>query len=208
VCAGARCTLFTMKTSLKRLLAAVATTALLVGVAACTGGKNAVDQGAGGQFRYVQSTPKGTVIKLADRKPAGPLTGRLLSGGDYALSADKGRVVVLNFLASWCGPCQTETPQFDALYRERKAKGTQFVGIDVKEASQDVAKSWIEDKQISFPIVYDEKAKTALQLGKVPVLNLPGTVLIDKQGRVAAVYVGAVLPKDLTPALDSLANES
>jgi hypothetical protein len=56
--------------------------------------------------------------------------------------------------------------------------------------------------------VYDEKAKTAQQLGNVPVAALPGTVIIDKLGRVAAVYVGSVLPKDLSPALDTLAKES
>ena len=207
MCRSARCTLVTMKASLKRLMAA-ATIGLLACLAACTGGKNAVDQAAGGQFRYVQGTKKGTLIPAGDRKAAGPVKADLLSGGNYSLTSDKGSVVVLNFFASWCGPCKTETPQMDALYRERKASGVKFVGLDVKETSHDQAVSWVDDMKISYPVVYDEKAKTAQQLGKFPLIALPATAVIDKEGRVAAIYTVPVLPADLRPVLDTLASES
>ncbi len=174
----------------------------------CSGGKNAVDQSSGNQFRYVQANQKGSVIEAAKRKQAGPVAGSLLAGGDYRLSQDRGKVVVLNYFASWCPPCQTETPQFDSIYRERKSAGVQFVGMDVKDPSKGAAQSWIKDKGITFPVVYDEAARTAIQLGDVPMAALPSTVVIDKQGRVAAVYVGSVLPADLTPALDQLAREA
>ncbi|MBV9822142.1 MAG: TlpA family protein disulfide reductase [Actinobacteria bacterium] len=176
-------------------------------VTGCTGGKDAVDQSSGNQFRYVSATDKGSVIEAAKRKQAGPVAGTLLAGGDYKLADDRGKVVVLNYFASWCPPCQTETPQFDSLYRERKAKGVAFVGMDVKDPSKSAAQSWLQDKKITFPVVYDEAAKSAIQLGDVPMAALPSTVVIDKQGRVAAVYVGSVLPADLTPALDQLVRE-
>jgi len=169
-----------------------------VALAACSGGKNAVDQNSGNQFRYVQGTSKGTVIHAAERKAA----------GTYSLAADRGKVVVLNFLASWCGPCQDETPQFDALYRQRKASGVQFVGLDVKDPSRSASQAWIKDKDITFPVVYDEAARSALQLGDVPLAALPSTVVIDKQGRVAAVYISVLLPKDLEPVLDTLTKEA
>jgi thiol-disulfide isomerase/thioredoxin len=165
-------------TSPAAALAAALLTAVL-GLSACSGGKNAVDQSAGNQFRYVQANKKGSVIEAAQRKQAGPVTGTLLAGGEYRLSDDRGKVVVLNFFASWCPPCQTETPQFDSIYRERKSAGVQFVGMDVKDPSKSAAQAWIEDKGVTFPV-----------------------------GRVAAVYVGAVLPKDLTPALDELVDEA
>jgi peroxiredoxin len=187
---------------------ALVTVTVLSGTVACSGGKNAVDQQAGGEYRYVQATKKGALIDAARRKSAGIVSGDLLSGGSYSLAQDKGKVVVLNFLATWCGPCQIETPQFDALYRERKASGVQFVGLDVKDPSKSQSRAWVQDKQITFPVVYDEPAKTALQLGNIPLAGLPATVVIDKQGRVAAVYVGSVLPKDLTPALDTLVRET
>jgi len=187
---------------------AAALLAAVLGLSACSGGKNAVDQNANNQFRYVQANKKGSVIEAAKRKQAGPVAGVLLAGGDYRLSDDRGKVVVLNYFASWCPPCQTETPQFDSIYRERKSAGVQFVGMDVKDPSKSAAQSWIKDKGVTFPVVYDEAAKSAIQLGDVPMAALPSTVVIDKQGRVAAVYVGAVLPKDLTSALDELTAEA
>jgi peroxiredoxin len=193
-------------TSPAAVVAALASAVL--GLSACSGGTNAVDQNSNNQFRYVQANEKGSVIEAAKRKQAGPVAGSLLAGGDYRLSQDRGKVVVLNYFASWCPPCQTETPQFDSIYRERKSAGVQFIGMDVKDPSKGAAQSWIKDKGVTFPVVYDETAKTAIQLGDVPMAALPSTVVIDKQGRVAAVYVGSVLPKDLTPALDELTEEA
>ncbi|MEO7261697.1 MAG: TlpA family protein disulfide reductase, partial [Jatrophihabitantaceae bacterium] len=87
--------------------AAVLVAALLsavLGLSACSGGKNAVDQSSGNQFRYVQANKKGSLIEAAKRKQAGPVAGALLAGGNYRLSDDRGKVVVLNYFASWCPP--------------------------------------------------------------------------------------------------------
>lgn len=188
----------------------VATLGLAVSLAltACSGGSNAVDQSSGSQFRYVQASKKGTVLAPKSRKPAGGVNGSLLAGGTYTLAADRGHIVVLNFFATWCGPCQTETPQFDALYREVKSTGVRFVGLDVKDGSQAGSRAWLSDKQITYPVVWDQPGKTAIELGRLPIAGLPATVLIDKQGRVAAVYTGLTLPADLTPALNTLAKET
>jgi len=190
----------------RRIVVAALLLAAALVVSACTGGSDAVDQTANTQFRYVAATKLGTVIKASDRKPAGPLSGELLSGGTYSLSSDRGHVVVLNFWATWCGPCVTETPQLDALYRQRKASGVRFVGLDVKD-SRDSARDFVRDKDITYPIVFDPNAKTALQLGHIPAAGLPVTPVIDKQGRVAAVYIGSVLPADLAPVLNQLVAE-
>ncbi|HEY2044218.1 MAG TPA: TlpA disulfide reductase family protein [Jatrophihabitans sp.] len=193
----------------KRVVAALIGMIMLLPLAACTGGKNAVDQSAGGQFRYVQANKKGSLIAAGKRKPAGPVAGALVNGGSYQLSADRGKVVILNFLASWCSPCQTETPQYDTIYQQRKASGVNVVGLDIKDPNRSGVQAWLKEKvQVTFPVVFDPTAKTALQLGDVPVVALPGTVLIDKQGRVAAVYTGAQLPADLDPVLDTLSKEA
>ncbi len=184
--------------------------ALLAGafvLAACTG-KDAVDQSAGGDFHFVSATSKGTTIAEGNRKAVGAVTGNLMDGSPYSLAADAGKVVVINFWATWCGPCKTETPQLDSLYRQVHAQGIDFVGVDTKEVSKDAPMAFITDNHISYPMLWDEQGKTALELGHVPALALPFTVVIDKDQRVAAVYLGALAPADLSPVLTSLVAES
>ena len=192
-----------------RLLRLTITVVLVaVGLSACSGGKDAVDQNAGGQYRFVSAQQRGTTIKPADRKATGPVTGTLLDGGEFRLADLKGKVVVINFFASWCAPCQTETPNFAVLYREVKAQGIEFVGVDAKDTSKSAASAFVRDRGVTYPVVYDEKAKTAVELGNVPSAALPFTVVVDKQQRVSAVYATAVQPADLRPVLNSLAAES
>jgi thiol-disulfide isomerase/thioredoxin len=188
-----------------RLAALIALVAALV-LTACTG-KDAVSQGDGTLYQFTTANKLGQTIAPGARKPAGNVTGDLLNGGAYSLSAANGKVVVLNFWASWCSPCRTEMPGFDALYRQDKAT-VEFVGINTKDASQSSAKAFIADNNISYPIVHDEPGKTALELGKVPSGNLPFTVVIDKQQRVAAVYLQILQAADLQPVLTKLTAES
>ena len=189
-----------------RIAALLGAAALVCGLAACTG-KNAVDQGSG-NFRFVSSTTVGKLIPVADRKKAGTFSEGLLNGGTYSLAAQSGKVVAVNFWATWCGPCTTETPAFDRMYRANQAKGVTFVGIDTKESSKDAPKAFVSDNDISYPIVWDEPGQTAVAIGKVPALSLPFTVLIDRHQRVAAVYTAALTEGDLQPVLDKLAAES
>jgi thiol-disulfide isomerase/thioredoxin len=193
---------------MKRLLALLVGGLLLL--AACTAGTDAVDQSAGGQYRFIGATPNGKTIPAASRKTAGNVSGELLSGGNFDLAAQQGKIVVRNFCASYCGPRRTESPNFDTIYRSMKGDGVEFVGLDVKEVGRDAPNAFVHDFKITYPSVWDPKAKTALQLGKLPVstAGLPWTAIVDRQQRVAAVYVGEVLPADVKPALTSLLAES
>jgi len=152
------------------------------------------------------TTKLGDLIAVGNRHAAGPLHGQLLDGTDYTLTSDAGKVVVLNFWATWCGPCVTEAPQLDAVYRARKAEPISFVGVDIRDA-KDAVRSFVHDKQISYPILFDANVKTPVQLGHVSAQTTPFTVLIDRHGRIAAAYMGPVLPADLNPPLDELLAE-
>ncbi len=186
-----------------RLCAVLLALAVAGALAACTG-KNAVDQG-GGDFRYVSSTPSGKVIAPAKRKQAGDFSLPALSGSTkISLAALKGKVVLLNYWAAWCSPCVGEAPQLDLVYRQYKAKGVVIVGIDTKDVRQN-AQAFVKDNQLTYPMAYDSTGQSALQLGRVPTVALPTSVLIDKNGKVAAVYTARLFPTDLTPVLTQLA---
>jgi thiol-disulfide isomerase/thioredoxin len=191
--------------ALRRLSAALAAAALLASGCA---GTSAVDQSANSQFRFVNAQSKGSLIPPVKRKPAEPFSGSLLQGGTYRSALDSGKVTLINFWATWCPPCVIETPQLDQVYRQYKSRGVQFVGIDTKEALRDQPRSFVREHAISFPIVFDESGRVATQLGNLPVQGLPFSVLVDKRGRVAAVYTGRLAPADIEPVLNQLVAEN
>ena len=130
-----------------------------------------------------------------------------LTGTTFESTVTDNGIVLVDFWASWCGPCKVETPQFEQVYQQTKADGVQFVGFDVKDNRQD-AQAFVADNQVTYPMVYDQPAKVVLQLGNLPVQGLPLTVVIDRQGKVAAAYVGLTQPSDLKPAIATLVAES
>ena len=179
--------------------------AATLALTACTG-KDAVDQGSTSTtFKFKSGTPIGQLYPEAKRQPAADFTGKLISGAPFDLASTRGKPVVLNFWASWCGPCQTETPQFDLLYRKIKPE-VDFVGVNTKD-DKGKAEQFIKRNDITFPSVYDEAGETAIRLGNLPTVGLPFTVLIDKHSKVAAVYIARLSYNDLHNALDKLLAE-
>jgi peroxiredoxin len=190
---------------LRRLLP-VLLTVLLAAVAGCTGGTDAVDQAAGGEFRFVAGTGRGELIPAADRRSAPAVTGALLGGGSWALEAQRGKVVVLNFWGSWCAPCRVETPEFDQAYRATRAAGVEFVGVAVKDREA-AAAAFLADKKVSYPSLFDPAGKVILRFRDFRANGFPYTIVVDKQGRVAAVYPTVLVREDIEPVVQRLAAE-
>jgi thiol-disulfide isomerase/thioredoxin len=158
-------------------------------------------------YTFHGSQKIGALIKPADRKPVHDFSGSGLSGGTFKLTQDAGKVTVVNFWGAWCGPCQVETPQFGLVYDAYKAKNVAFVGIDVKEGSRAKPRAFVKENAIHYPIVYDEDGETAIRMGNIPTQFVPLTVVLDKQHRVAAVYIVRLAPNDLEPVLNKLIAE-
>jgi peroxiredoxin len=161
---------------------------------------------ANGCYRFTDATRVGSLIAVSERRHSCGFTAPMLDGRSYTLARQVGQVVVVNFWAQWCGPCTVETPQLDLVYRTNKSRHIAFVGIDTKDVREKV-RSFVESNHISYPIVFDDRARVAVAMGRLPVAGLPFTALIDRRQRVAAVYVGAVTAKDLQPVLGRLAAE-
>ena len=113
-----------------------------------------------------------------------------LKGQQVDLKALKGRVIFLNFWATWCGPCKEEMPSMQALYQEFKEKGFVFLTISVDYEGLRPVKEFIEKNRYTFPVLIDQKGET---LDLFEVNGIPTTFLIDKQGKMIGKVIG---PRD------------
>ena len=113
---------------------------------------------------------------------------------------------MINFWGSWCPPCRVETPEFQEVYTEVEGDGVQFLGINVKDDGQ-LAGAFLQSKGVTFPSLYDPRGEVALAFRDYPANAIPSTIVLDAQGRVAAVYTGAVEQDDLRAVLDRLMAE-
>lgn len=185
------------------------TVAVSILVSACGDG-GTVPQGAG-SFDFVSPGGKTALFydPPADRGSIGPLSGSdLISGEKISLADFVGDVVVLNVWGSWCAPCRTETPELESVYAEFGSRNVQFLGIDVRD-NRDSARDFVTDRNVTYPSIYDPEMRSLIAFGRnYPTSVVPTTVVFDKQHRVAAVYLMAVLAEDLRPLLDRLISES
>lgn len=162
--------------------------------------------GASGEFDFTGPTPSGEVVPVEERSVAPEFSGELLDGSSFDSASLAGDIAVLNFWGSWCAPCRIETPEFQLVYEEVGAEGVQFLGVDVKDDLQ-LAIAFYADKGVEYPSLFDPRGEVALAFRGFPANAVPSTILIDRDGRVAAVYTAAVAAEDLRSALSALLAE-
>ena len=125
-----------------------------------------------------------------------------LNGKKVDLKQFRGKVVFLNFWATWCGPCKEEMPSMEALYQKFKEKGFVFLTISVDYEEKKKVKEFINKHHYTFPVLIDSKCLTLDLYG---VKGIPTTILIDKKGRMVGSAVG---PRDWKhPEIVSILNQ-
>lgn len=125
------------------------------------------------------------------------------NGVKQALSLYKGKIIVLNFWATWCPPCRDEMPELSQLHTEYQAKNVTVLGIAVDE--QKAVKEFIAEHPVSYPLLVSEDDGMALgsALGNSEGI-LPYTVIIDAQGEVNDIHYGRISKQGLKSSLDAL----
>lgn len=192
-----------------RRLAFVA--ALVAGLlAGCSSGDDAVAQG--GTFEFVAPGGKTDIFydPPGHRGRPGPVAGPDLMNPTRTLSVDHfgGKVVVINVWGQWCGPCRAEVAQLQRVYDATRAGGVAFLGIDVRDNNRQAAQDFVADRHVTYPSIYDPAMRTMIAFGgKYPTSVVPSTLVLDRQHRVAAVFLRELLAEDLQPVVQRVASE-
>ncbi|KRQ18600.1 MULTISPECIES: TlpA disulfide reductase family protein [Mycobacteroides] len=188
----------------------VALAALVLLITGCSTGDDAVARG--GQFQFV--SPGGKTDIFYDppeaRQAPGSIEGQNLLDPTKTLSLKDfaNKVVVINVWGQWCGPCRSEFSALEDVYRATHAQGVEFLGINVRDNEITKAQDFVTDRKVPYPSIYDPSMRTLIAFGrKFPTGAIPATLILDRQHRVAAVFLRELLPQDLQPAVERIAKE-
>ncbi len=141
-----------------------------------------------------------------EQEPAPDFTVFDKNGKEVKLSDFAGKPAVVNFWASWCGPCQMEMPDFEEKYRELGGE-INFLMVNMTDGSREtikIASAFIEKKGYTFPVYYDTESNAAITYN---VYSLPTTYFIDSSGHVTAQTTGAIDGGTLQKGIDMIKKE-
>jgi cytochrome c biogenesis protein CcmG/thiol:disulfide interchange protein DsbE len=147
------------------------------------------------------TTEQGSGACMANAKPANfDFTLKDVDGNQVSLSAYKGKVVLLNFWATWCGPCKAEIPGFVRLQEKYRDQGLVIVGYSVDDTAEK-AKAYAAEYKMNYPILLGE-GREDVQDAYGPIWGIPASFIISKDGKVCKKHLGiapeAVFEKEVT----------
>ncbi|HYQ72153.1 MAG TPA: TlpA disulfide reductase family protein [Gammaproteobacteria bacterium] len=127
-----------------------------------------------------------SLAAAAAPETAPDFTLKSASGANLRLSEFRGDVVLLNFWASWCGPCRQEMPLLSEMHEQYRDLGFTVLGVNVEEDSRK-ARKMLEDAPVSFPVLFDSESVVSREYD---VVAMPSTVLVDRNGKARYLHKG------------------
>lgn len=150
-------------------------------------------------------TAKATAVKSGkERSPAPDFSLKDSDGRTVRLSDYRGKVVLLNFWATWCGPCRIEIPWFTDMERQNKDQGFAVLGVAMDDEGWEVVKPFLSELKVNYRVVVGND-ETARKYGGIEAL--PTTFFIDRNGKIAAVHQGLVGRKEFDDGIRELLEE-
>jgi peroxiredoxin len=152
------------------------------------------------------TAPAANTVKPAEKRRAAPNfelkdgDGKLVRLSDY-----KGKVVLLNFWATWCGPCKVEIPWFIDFETRFKDQGFAVLGVAMDDEGWEIVRPYVQTKKVNYRVMIGNDSVATLYGG---VESLPTTFVIDRDGRIAAVHVGLVSKSEYANDIEQLLKKS
>ena len=145
-----------------------------------------------GDAGFISGDGTATFLQVEQRNSAPELTALDFEGKAIDLNDYKNKVIVLNVWGSWCGPCRKEASELQELYIKNKDSGVEFIGINIRD-SKVSAEKFITNFGITYPNILDRDGVKLLGFkDTLPANAIPSTVLVDKNGKVAARQLGPI----------------
>ncbi|MDQ0795785.1 TlpA disulfide reductase family protein [Streptomyces sp. B1I3] len=188
------------------LLAATVVAGALT-LSACGG--DDIKSGGGGNTNFVTGSSGISTVAAGERTDAPKLDGTTLDGKPLDVADYKGKVVVLNVWGSWCGPCRAEAKHLVKVAGETEGQGVQFVGINTRDPEKMLGVNFEKNYGVTYPSLYDPTGKLILRFpkGTLNLQTIPSTVVIDRDGKLAARKIGGLDAEKLHQMIDPLIAE-
>ena len=167
-----------------RILSAIALSVVLL-LSACSG----------------ERPVRAAVKPSKDRNPAPDFTLMDVTGKPVKLSDFKGKVVLLNFWATWCGPCKVEIPWFIEFEQKYKDQGLVVLGVSMDDDGWPTVKPYIESAKINYRVVIGTDRVGEMYGG---VESLPPTFMLDREGRIANTHIGLISKREYQDEINQL----
>jgi len=172
---------------------------LLFSLTACSS-----DDSASPDERDASQNPQSSASKVyeTDPTPAPDLTIETLGGETINLAEQQGKVVLVNFWATWCAPCRREIPDLIDLYEDLRSEGLLVVGIAVDREGAEVVEPFVEDEEVNYPIVLDPEQ--SIEKHFEAMYGLPTTYLINSEGQIVRRILGVFPVDKMKPKLEKM----
>lgn len=151
---------------------------------------------------FQQASAQQSSKNPSDFKDAPNFSLETMDGDTFTLAEQKGKVIVLNIWATWCGPCREEIPDFMEIYKEMKDKGVIIAGVSVDKKGWSAVRPYAKKMEINYPIMVDD-GTVSRKYG--PIRAVPTTFIINKLGKVEYVAPGRLTKERLQPILQKIA---
>jgi len=148
--------------------------------------------------------PSNSYVRLGDRRIAPDFTLSDVSGRSVKLSDFRGKVVLLNFWATWCAPCNQEIPWFVGFQQSNRQSDFAVVGVSMDEGGWTAVKPYIKEKGVNYPVMIGNDEVAGLFGG---LHTIPLTLVIDRSGRIAAIHAGLCRKDEYESDINAVLNE-
>ncbi|MCZ9346589.1 TlpA family protein disulfide reductase [Streptomyces sp. TRM76130] len=164
---------------------------------------------AASQAKYTTGADGIATAPKGDREATNGIEGETLQGEQLNVESEQGKIVVINVWGSWCAPCREETPFLVKVAKEMEGEGVNFIGVNTRD-TRSRATAFEQDHGVTYPSLFDPTGKVILYGFPEGIVNpqtVPTTVVLDREGRIAARAFGALSDGELHAMIDPLLAE-